>query len=286
MTPLTLDAPAKINLTLDILARRPDGYHDMKMVMQSVSLADTVTLCPAADGGIRAESGLGFLPRDGKNLAVAAALAFFAATGARPIDLRILLEKNIPVCAGTAGGSSDAAAVLRGLNDLTGAGLSPEALAKIGEQVGSDVPYCVLGGTKLAEGRGEVLTPLPALPQCPIVLCKPGFNISTPVLFQAWDRQKKKLRPDTEGLIAALSAGDLSGVAQRVYNVFEAVLPSHQRREVDRIKNALIQAGALGAAMTGSGPTVFGLFDKEDRARDVVAHLREQYSEVFLTHPV
>jgi len=286
MTACTVTAPAKINLTLDILGTRPDGYHEMKMVMQSVSLADQVTLELDVPVGVRAESGLGYLPRDGKNLAVSAALAFFQAVGREPRDLRIVLEKNIPVCAGTAGGSSDAAAVLRGLNTLTGAGLSPEALAEIGAKVGSDVPYCVLGGTQLAEGRGEVLTAMPPLPHCFIVLCKPGFNISTPVLFKAWDQQRKRLRPDTGGLIAALEAENLTEVARRVYNVFEAVLPPNQRREIDRIKNGLIQMGALGAAMTGSGPTVFGLFDRKELADEAVRALREQYSEVFLTHPV
>ena len=286
MRSLTLPAPAKLNLTLDILGSRSDGYHEMRMVMQSVSLADRVTLELGPAGGVRADSGLGFLPKDRKNLAVSAALAFYEALGQEPPGLRITLEKKIPVCAGTAGGSSDAAAVLRGLNELSGAGLSPETLAEIGARVGSDVPYCVLGGTMLAEGRGEVLTPLPSLPACSIVLCKPAFSISTPVLFQAWDRQKRRLRPDTDGLITALDAGDLPGIAQRVYNVFEAVLTANQRREIDRIKNALIQSGALGAAMTGSGPTVFGIFDREDLAKAAADQLAEQYSEVFLTVPV
>ncbi|MBQ2926832.1 MAG: 4-(cytidine 5'-diphospho)-2-C-methyl-D-erythritol kinase, partial [Ruminiclostridium sp.] len=163
MERLTLQAPAKINLTLDILGTRPDGYHEMYMVMQSVSLCDEITLDLDSPGGIRAESGLGYLPSDKGNLAVSAALAFREATGQTWEDLHIGIRKNIPVCAGTAGGSSDAAAVLKGLNALTGAGLSPQELAQVGEKVGSDVPYCVLGGTALAEGRGEVLTPLPAL---------------------------------------------------------------------------------------------------------------------------
>ena len=286
MKAMTLAAPAKINLTLDILGTRPDGYHDMYMVMQSVSLCDRVSLEPSPEEGIRAESGLRFLPHDRKNLAVSAAQAFYEATGQTPGGLTIRLDKRIPVCAGTAGGSSDAAAVLRGLNDLTGAGLSPEALAEIGAGVGSDVPYCVLGRTMLAEGRGEVLTPLPDLPFCHILLCKPPFPISTPALFREWDRQKRRLRPDTGGLIQALEEGDLPGVARRVYNVFEAVLPPAQRREIDRIKNAMIQAGALGSAMTGSGPTVFGLFSAEEAARAAEAQLREQYQEVFLTVPV
>lgn len=286
MKPLTLAAPAKLNLTLDILGRREDGYHDMKMVMQSVSLTDTVTLEPGESGGITAVSGLRFLPQDRGNLAVSAALAFYEALGQKPPDLRITLEKNIPVCAGTAGGSSDAAAVLRGLNREAGGVFSPEKLAEIGAGVGSDVPYCVLGGTMLAEGRGEVLTPLPALPDCFLVLCKPAFPISTPELFRAWDRQKKRLRPDTEGLVDALSRGDLYGVAQRVYNVFEAVLQPNQRKEIDRIKSAMIQYGALGSAMTGSGPTVFGIFDREDPAKEAVAQLGRLYTEVFLTKPV
>ncbi len=283
---ITVFAPAKLNLTLDILGTRPDGYHEMKMVMQSVSLTDRVTLIPKDSGGVRAVSGLGFLPGDRKNLAVSAALVFFEAVGQRPPSLLIDLEKNIPVCAGTAGGSSDAAAVLRGLNDLTGAGLSPETLAEIGARVGSDVPYCVLGGTRLAEGRGEILTALPSIPPCFIVLCKPGFSIATPVLFQAWDQQKKRLRPDTDGLIEALEDGNLIGVAQRMYNVFEAVLPPNQRKEIDRIKNTLIQMGALGAAMTGSGPTVFGVFSQETTAEHAAEELRGQYREVFVTHPV
>lgn len=286
MDSLTLQAPAKINLTLDILGTRPDGYHEMDMVMQSVSLCDEITLDLGSPGGIRAESGLRFLPNDKGNLAVAAALAFRKATGQTWEDLHIDIRKHIPVCAGTAGGSSDAAAVLRGLNDLTGAGLDREALARIGQEVGSDVPYCVLGGTALARGRGEILTPLPSLPPCHIVLCKPAFSISTPALFRAWDKKKRRLRPDTNGMLEALAQGDLVGVGRRMFNVFEGVLNPQQRREIESIKNALIQAGALGAAMSGSGPTVLGLFDREDLAGEAVRQLLETYDEVFLTQPV
>lgn len=282
----TLQAPAKINLTLEILGRREDGYHEMRMVMQSVSLCDTVRLDFGSPGGIRAESGLRFLPNDKGNLAVAAALAFRQATGGRWQDLLISIQKAIPVCAGTAGGSSDAAAVLRGLSALSDPPLSPQALARIGEAVGSDVPYCVLGGTALAQGRGEKLTPLPSLPPCHIVLCKPGFSISTPSLFRAWDQGKYRLRPDTPGLIRGLEQGDLAAVARRVFNVFEGVLPPRQRREIESIKTALLQAGALGAAMSGTGPTVFGLFARETEAEAAVRLLRESYREVFLTAPL
>lgn len=287
MRSLTLSAPAKLNLTLDILSRRPDGYHEMSMVMQSVSLCDTVRLELGTAGPIRCESGLSYLPNGRENLAVSAVLAFQAATG-RPLDgLRIVLEKRIPVCAGTAGGSSDAAAVLRGLDTLTGTGLGPMALAEIGAAVGSDVPYCVLGGTALAEGRGERLTPLPSLPPCTIVLCKPRFSIATPALFQAWDRLAgRRLRPDTAGAVSALAAGDLAGVARRCFNVFEAALPPRQRQEIASIEQRLIDSGALGAAMSGSGPTVFGLFDRPEMAERAAQLLRADCPETFVTVPV
>lgn len=286
MSVLILQAPAKINLTLDILGTRPDGYHEMEMVMQSVSLCDQLSLNLGFPGGIRAESGLRFLPNDKSNLAVAAALAFRRATGQRWKDLRISIEKKIPVCAGTAGGSSDAAAVLRGLNHLTKAGLNPEELAQIGAEVGSDVPYCVLGTTALVKGRGDVLTQLPTVPPCWILLCKPHFSISTPALFREWDRKKKHLRPDTKGILTALEQGDLLGIAQRMFNVFEAVLPQHQHREIESIKNTMIQSGALGAAMSGSGPTVFGLFSQEELARRAQQFLEARQEAVFLTTPL
>ena len=282
MNQLTLSAPAKINLTLDILGARPDGYHEMEMVMQSVSLCDEVTLHLGFPGGVRAESGLRFLPNDKSNLAVAAALAFRRATGQTWKDLRISLTKRIPVCAGTAGGSSDAAAVLRGLNRLLGLGLPPERLEAIGARVGSDVPYCVRGGTALAEGRGEVLTTLPALPDCHVVLCKPAFSVPTPELFARLDGCRIRRRPDTAGLLAALAAGDLAGVARRMYNVFEDVLPERRGAEVQRIKNALVQQGALGASMSGTGSTVFGLFDREEAARRAYELLQESYRDTFL----
>ena len=217
---------------------------------------------------------------------MAAAVAFRQATGQSWTDLRISIEKRIPVCAGTAGGSSDAAAVLRGLNLLTNAGLSLQDLARIGAAVGSDVPYCVLGGTALAQGRGETLTPLPALPACLFVLCKPRFSISTPALFREWDKKRRHLRPDTKGTLAALAQGDLLGIARRTFNVFEGVLPPHQHREIEAIKHTMIQAGALGAAMSGSGPTVFGIFSQASQAQEAWAQLREDYDEVFLAEPL
>ena len=192
------------------------------------------------------------------------------------------MTKRVPVCAGMGGGSSDAAAVLRGLNALLGAGVEPRALAALGREVGSDVPYCVLGGTALAEGTGERLTPLPPLPGCDVVLCKPAFSISTPELFRAVDGVRLRHRPDTEGVLAALEAGDLGGVARRMYNVFEDVLPARQSAEVHRIKNILVQHGALGACMSGTGATVFGLFGDAGQARGAYEELGAMYRDTFL----
>lgn len=282
----TVLARAKLNLTLDVLGKRPDGYHDLKMVMQSVALADTLTVETGTGEGLEVRTDLSFLPNNEKNLAAAAALAFQTVTGRDLGGVAIAIEKRIPVCAGMGGGSSDAAAVLRSLERMLGTGQDLAALARIGERVGSDVPYCVLGGTALAEGRGEVLTPLSALPHCHVVICKPAFSISTPELFRAVDGVRLRCRPDTDGVLAALEAGDLGGVARRMYNVFEDVLPSRQRTEVAAIRSALVQHGALGANMSGTGPTVFGLFDDADRARSAWEELRQTYRDVFLTETV
>ena len=281
---MELLANAKINLTLDILRRREDGYHDLQMVMQSVTLADKLTVTPAQGTEGVAASDLHFLPTGGKNLAQMAAAAFRAATGLGG-EVDVAIQKHVPVCAGLAGGSADAAAVLIAMNRLTGAGLSPEQLAAIGEAVGSDVPFCVLGGTALAQGRGERLTPLPPLPPCFIVICKPPFSISTPQLFSRVNVRKIVRRPDTPGVVAALEAGDLAGVARRMYNVFEDVLDPRRLSELNEIKGVLIDCGALGASMSGSGPSVFGLFEDEVRAQDACRRLRGTYRDVFLCTP-
>lgn len=280
---MEIQAFAKLNLTLDILGKREDGYHDLRMVMQSITLADTLTLEENQGEGLRVSANLRFLPTGEKNLAAAAALRFWEALGREPEDLDIRIEKRIPVCAGMAGGSSDAAAVLRALNQRAGDPFAPKELARLGERVGSDVPYCVLGGTALAEGRGEVLTPLPALPRCHAVLCKPAFSISTPELFARVDGVKLRHRPDTEGMVVALEGGDLGGAARRMYNIFEDVLPPRQAEEISGIKNVLVQHGALGANMSGTGPTVFGLFERAEDAAQAWEELRGTYRDTFLT---
>lgn len=286
MASITVSAPAKLNLTLDVLGKREDGYHEMKMVMQSVSLADELTLTVEPGEGVALSTNLGFLPLDSRNLAAAAALRLQEVTGADWGGLSIELKKQVPVCAGLAGGSSDAAAVLRGLNQLCGLGLSPRELAEIGEKVGSDVPYCVLGGTALAQGRGEVITPLPALPECFVVLAKPGFPVSTPELFAQMDTRRPKCRPDTAGVLKALEEGNLPGVARRMFNIFEEVLPPRRRSQVEELKGELLRCGALGASMSGTGPTVFGLFDGEDRARAAEEALGGLCREVFLAKTI
>ena len=231
MPALDVLAYAKLNLSLDVLEKRPDGYHEMRMVMQTVDLCDRLRLEIGTGKPLSMRSNLGFLPADGRNLAAAAALRLAEDTGADWGGLSITLDKTIPVCAGLAGGSADAAAVLRGLNALAGLELPPERLEEIGARVGSDVPYCVRGGTVLAQGRGEVLTDLPPLPSCHVVLCKPAFSVPTPELFARLDGIRIRRRPDTAGLLSALAAGDLAGVARRMYNVFEDALPPRRAAE-------------------------------------------------------
>ena len=286
MRSLEIPACAKINLTLDVLGRRPDGYHELSMVMQSVSLADTVTLTETQEPELTLSSSLGFLPGADKNIAAVAARVFAEHTGVSLEGLHIHLEKRIPVCAGTAGGSSDGAAVLRGLNHWFYTGLPLPVLARMGEAVGSDVPYCVLGCTALAEGRGERLRVLPALPDCHIVLCKPNFSVSTPELFRKVDEVRLRYHPDTAGVLRALERGDLVGVSRRMFNVFEQVLPPPRRAVVEEIKNSMLSAGALGACMSGTGPTVFGIFEAEDKARMICEELKQTYPDTFLTKNV
>ena len=278
-------AYAKLNLSLDVVSRLPDGYHAMKMVMQSVSLCDDVVIELNDSGEITAKTDLRYLPCDDRNLAARAARLFFEATGREGQGAEINLKKRIPVCAGLGGGSSDAAAVLRGLNRLTGAGMTEKELCAIAGRIGSDVAFCVAGGTALAEGKGEVLTDLTPLPSCGIVICKPKFSISTPELFSRIRCEKIRCRPNTEGMLHALEEGDLLGVACRSYNVFEDVLPA-RFAEIQVIRSRLLNSGALGSAMSGTGSAVFGLFESIDTAREVYEELRKSYRECFIAQPV
>ncbi|MDD3346899.1 4-(cytidine 5'-diphospho)-2-C-methyl-D-erythritol kinase [Oscillibacter sp.] len=277
-------APCKVNLALDILGRRADGYHELRMVMQTVSLCDTVRMTEAADGFRFSTSG-DFVPAGRKTLEQRAAEAFFAWIGQPMPGLCVALEKRTPAYAGLGGGSADVAALLHMLRDTYAPRLSGEALERIGFSVGSDMPFCVRGGTALAEGRGERLTDLPALPACWFVLCKPDFGIPTPALFALADEQAHRGCPDIAGMTAALEEENLEGVAKRLCNVFEEVLPP-EYREVFTIRDRLRELGALNAAMSGSGPTVFGVFKTEDAASMAAAALRETYSQTFVAQPV
>lgn len=281
---VTKEAYAKVNLALDILGRREDGYHDMRMVMQTVSLCDVVSV-ETADSGFALQME-GFAPPEGKKtLEQRAAEAFFAYIGKPMPGLSVTIEKRTPAYAGLGGGSADVAALLRILRDEYCPEMSGEILETIGFQVGSDMPFCVRGGTALAEGRGEVLTDLAPLPECWFVLCKPNFGIPTPTLFALVDGGELKQRPDIDGMTASLQYGDLDSVAKRLYNVFEEVLPE-EYHEVFSIKQSLLDLGALNAAMSGSGPTVFGIFREKDAAERAVARLREIYAQTFLAQPV
>jgi 4-diphosphocytidyl-2-C-methyl-D-erythritol kinase len=280
MRRITLPAYAKLNLTLDILRRRPDGYHDLQMVMQSVELHDDVKVALTDGEGIVCRCGP--IPGDESNLAVKAARAFFAQTGIVPGGLAIDVVKRIPAQAGMAGGSSDAAAMLRALRKLLVPELLGEELERIGAMVGSDVPYCLRGGTALAEGRGERVTTLRDAPKFHVVLCKPNFDISTPALFSRVKISELWSRPDTNGMLDAIHRGDADAVAARVKNVFESVLPQ-ECLEVFEIKKKLHALHAEACAMTGSGPTVFGLFRDEIAAKRAFRSLRREYSKTFLT---
>jgi 4-diphosphocytidyl-2-C-methyl-D-erythritol kinase len=265
---------AKLNLCLDVGEKLPDGYHAVRGIMQSTDFCDEVLLTPG-EGPWRVESGLSYLPSGETNLAARAALHFRKVTGLGPAGGRITLHKRIPVCGGYGGGSSDAAAVLRIMNRLSGNPLRWEELEEISLPLGADVPFCIRGGTALAEGKGERLTPLPDFAGRALVLCRPDFSCSTPQLFQALDKRKIRIRPDVAGMRRAAEEGDTAGVARRLFNVFEEGLPKKQRDAVWEIRNALLGAGALGAAMTGSGSGVFGLFPDGDAAEEACRVLGE-----------
>ena len=278
-------APAKINLALDILGARPDGYHELRMIMQTVSLCDTVTVEETA-GGFFLECDGDFLPVGKKSLEQRAAEAFFSAIGRPMPGLRVTLQKVTPAYAGLGGGSADVAALLRLLRASYAPELSTEELERIGFAVGSDMPFCIRGGTCLAEGRGEVLTDLPPLPRCWIVLCKPDFGLPTPELFARVDGADLGERPNISGMAEALERGDLAGAARSLGNVFQQVLTAEESREIAAIQAAMLRLGALGAARSGSGPTMFGLFDRLETAESCRRALAETYEQAYLAEPV
>ena len=269
----TEKARAKLNLTMDVREKTGDGYHRVVTVLQSVEFGDEVTFTPS-DCPLTAKTDLPFLPTGDKNLAVRAAQLFFRETGVPELGGVIDIKKRIPVCGGLAGGSSDAAAVLRLLNRACGTGLSLPELEKLSEPLGSDVPFCIAGGTVLGEGRGEKLTRLRAVPECGVVILRPDFASSTPELFKAIDGLRVISRPDTAGMLRAIDEGSLTSVARRIFNVFEAALPRRWSEKVDEAKDLLLENGALGACMSGTGSAVYGLFPDEETAKAAASRIR------------
>ena len=279
---INIPAYAKLNLTLDILGKRPDGYHEMKMVMQTISLHDDVTVALTDGKGITCRVDGAALPCDERNLAVKAAKAFCEAMNySGGIDIALI--KRIPSEAGMAGGSADAAAVLRALRELVSPTLTDERLEQIGAAVGSDVPFCIRGGTQLAEGRGEKLTVLKPAPRCFAAVCKPDFPISTPALFARVDGVTITDRPDTDAMLSAIECGNADALYENVSNVFEQALPEAQRERIEEIKRTLAENGALCAALTGSGSAVFGLFREEDACRSACSALQSERVMTFCT---
>lgn len=285
MNTITEKAYAKLNISLDVSKAREDGYHDMVMVMQTVSLCDELSITLDQTGVVRAEADLRYIPRDDRNLAVKAAKLYFAKTGREGTGAVIRMKKRIPVGAGMAGGSSDAAAVIRALSRNFGQELKKDEMMALAEQTGSDVAFCVLGGTALAEGRGEILTPLRDMPDCTIVICKPDYSISTPELFRAIDREKLRVHPDTAGILEAIREGNLAQICRRMYNVFEDV-PDRRMKIIGGIKTRLINKGAEGAVMTGTGSAVFGIFTDENTAKKACSAMAREVPFTCLAKPV
>lgn len=270
---VTLKALAKVNLGLDVLGRRENGYHDVRMVMQTIYLYDNVTLTKEEEPGIRLETNLFYLPVDENNIAYKAASMLMEEFQIQE-GVHITLEKHIPVAAGMAGGSANAAAVLVGMNRLFSLGLSQQELMERGVKLGADVPYCVMRGTVLAEGIGEILTPLSPLPKCYILVAKPNISVSTKTVYEKLDVHEISDHPDIDGILEGLKQQDIRKVAASMGNVLECVTIDDYP-VIEDIKNAMKKAGALNAMMSGSGPTVFGIFEDRKTAREAQMALRK-----------
>lgn len=285
MTTLYEGAFAKVNLTLDVLGKRSDGYHDLQSVMQTISIRDDVEIDVGTGKPWRLLCTREDIPTDETNLAWKAAKVYCDAMKRDPEGLEIRIVKRIPSQAGLGGGSADAAAVLRALNRHFGSPLSILALAELGAQVGSDVPFCVVGGTAMVEGRGERLRKLPDMPDCVFVVCKPDFSVSTPELYQKIDTVAIPHRPDNQAMESALLAGDLGKIADNLYNVFDPVVTA-DNLELNYIKSICNSYGSLGQQMTGSGSAVFAILEDFEYAAVVCSMLKENYPKIFIAKPV
>lgn len=284
MDRLELKALGKINLGLDVLGRRENGYHDVRMVMQTVYLYDRIIMKKSKTPGIRLETNLYYLPVNENNLAYQAAQMLMDEFHIEE-GVSIQLDKHIPVAAGMAGGSSNAAAVLFGMNRMFSLGLSQKELMERGVKLGADVPYCIMRGTVLAEGIGEILTPLSPMPKCYVLIAKPAISVSTKMVYEKLDSHEIEDHPDIDGILAGLKAGDLKKVADSMGNVLERVTVDAYP-VIDRIKKMMIKEGALNAMMSGSGPTVFGIFEEKATARKAADAIRDARltKQVYVTN--
>ena len=274
MREIKLKARAKINLGLDVVRKREDGYHEVRMIMQMINLYDKITMRRITESEIRVTTNLPYLPVNEDNLVYRAAKLLmdeFQVTEGVEIEL----QKYIPVAAGMAGGSSDAAAVMVGINRIFHLGLTKKQLMERGVKIGADVPFCIMRGTALAEGIGEVLTPLPAMPHCSLVIAKPKIHVSTKFVYGNLKANELKEHPDIDGQVQALREGSLEQLVAKMGNVLETVtVPAYP--VIDEIKRTMLKNDAMGAMMSGSGPTVFGIFEREERAQEVCRLLKKE----------
>ena len=276
---------AKINLMLDICSKRNDGYHDLFMIMQSVGIYDTVTVERKKGREIKISCNIDDIPLDNKNIAYKAAEAFFKANRIRVTSRGIHIDiiKRIPHAAGLAGGSADGAAVIVALNKLYGTDLSDAELCKIGAEIGADVPFCITGGTLLAQGIGEVLSKVKSLPKCYILLAKPDFGVNTGKAFAQFDEYGKNHSPDCLGMLCAIQRRDLNDISARLENVFEQFIEVPNRIYM---KEIMRNNGALGTCMSGSGPTVYGIFNSKEMADTAASELSVYAKDIVVTTPV
>ncbi|MGL4738460.1 MAG: 4-(cytidine 5'-diphospho)-2-C-methyl-D-erythritol kinase [Cellulosilyticaceae bacterium] len=282
MNSIVLKAKAKINLTLDAIGKRENGYHDLRMIMQTVNLHDTISIKKIKTPGIKMNTNLHWLPKDEKNIAYKAAQLFLEESGIKS-GVYINVYKRIPVAAGLAGGSTDAAAVLVGMNKLFETAYSKKKLMEMGVKLGADVPFCIMRGTVLAEGIGEVLTPLPALPYTYVVLAKPNISVSTASVYGGLRIDEIEMHPQTDDVVQAIKDQDMQFVINHMANVLEEVtIKMHP--EIEKIKTDMLKFGAKGSMMSGSGPTVFGVFGDKEKALEAVAYFKANgLREVHLT---
>ena len=278
MNQITIKAYAKINLGLDVLGKRPNGYHDLKMIMQTVNLYDVLTFKKMQEPGVSLKINFSSLPVNENNLIVKAAKLMMEHYSIKE-GVSIELNKNNPIAAGMAGGSADAAATLKAMNQLFELNASQKELMELGVTLGADVPYCIMEGTALSEGIGEILTPLPKIPMCWFVIVKPNVSVSTKFVYQNLVLDETTIHPDIDGIVTAIKNSDLSGITSRLENVLETVtIPKYPR--IKEIKHEMLAQGAIGSLMSGSGPTVFGIFQSNASAKQCYNYFKQSVSHV------